>query len=149
MLKILTTTLKRGINVYEGVSPSLLATMSLAVNIKGTNQTELVSSLVKANLIEAKDDVPAWLAVDRKYFTKGANPYLNKPCPISNGESMTDIFTHAIVVNNVSQTLRDKVKVLDIGTGHGYLSFLIAKILEGRSISNYEIRGIDINEEAI
>jgi hypothetical protein len=28
--------LKQGINVYEGISPSLLATMSLSVNIKGS-----------------------------------------------------------------------------------------------------------------
>ena len=37
MLKLLTRSMKRPINVYEGVSPSLLATMSLSANIKGEN----------------------------------------------------------------------------------------------------------------
>lgn len=85
MLQIITTTLRHSINVYEGVSPSLLATMSLAVNINGNNQAELVQSLVKANLIENKNDVSAWEQVDRKYFTKSPNPYLNKPSKISKG----------------------------------------------------------------
>ncbi len=58
---------------------------------------------------------------------------------------MTDIFTHAIIVNNLIDSLKDNISVLDIGTGHGYLSFLISKILKNRLIENYHVTGIDIN----
>jgi len=56
---------------------------------------------------------------------------------------MTDIFTHAIIINELSNHLRDNIKVLDIGTGHGYLSFLISKILRNKGFNNYHINGID------
>ncbi len=40
---------------------------------------------------------------------------------------MTDLFTHAIILNNVEPHLKikDNLKVLDIGTGHGYIAFAI------------------------
>jgi methylase of polypeptide subunit release factors len=62
---------------------------------------------------------------------------------------MTDIFSHAVIINNLCDRLKQKVRVLDVGTGHGYLAFLIAKILERRNIVDYSITGVDINEEAI
>lgn len=41
MIKLFTR-LKNAINVYEGISPSLLATMSLSVNIKGNTNHQLI-----------------------------------------------------------------------------------------------------------
>lgn len=41
------------ISVYEGISPSLLATMSLSVNIGGKTHEELIDNLVKAQLVQA------------------------------------------------------------------------------------------------
>lgn len=67
--------------------------------------------------------------IDRQLFTKTINPYENKPYPISKGEKMTDIFTHAVIINNLTPYWKDNIKILDIGTGHGYLCFLIAQIL--------------------
>lgn len=100
MLKYLTTSIARSINVYQGVSPSLLATMSLAVDIKGDTHAQLVDSLLKARLIPA-DEVAAWNQVDRGHFTRTEKPYQNKPYPISRGQTMTDIFTHAVIINNL------------------------------------------------
>ena len=43
---------------------------------------------------------------------------------------MTDILTHAVVLQSIESWLNiPSVKILDIGTGHGYLAFTIAKIL--------------------
>jgi len=42
---------------------------------------------------------------------------------------MTDVFTHSIIVSSLVPHLTPNPKILDIGTGHGYLSFLISKIL--------------------
>jgi hypothetical protein len=39
------------ISVYEGISPSLLATISLSEGIKGTTNEELITSLMKSNII--------------------------------------------------------------------------------------------------
>jgi hypothetical protein len=51
MMKILTRKIIMGINVYEGISPSLLATMSLSVDIKGSSHNELIDSLRRAKLV--------------------------------------------------------------------------------------------------
>lgn len=40
------------ISVYEGISPSLLATMSLSVNIGGKTHEQLVHNLLKNKLIQ-------------------------------------------------------------------------------------------------
>ena len=48
---------------------------------------------------------------------------------------MTDIFTHAIMVNAIIPSFKSKMSVLDIGTGHGYLSFLIEQILRKKGYS--------------
>jgi hypothetical protein len=43
------------ISVYEGISPALLATMSLSQGIKGINNDELINSLLKSNIIRNKN----------------------------------------------------------------------------------------------
>ena len=48
---------------------------------------------------------------------------------------MTDIFTHAVILNSLDGFWKPKLKVLDVGTGHGYLAFLTAQILENITIS--------------
>jgi hypothetical protein len=42
------------ISVYEGISPSLLTTISLSEGVKGTTNDELITSLVKSNIIRNK-----------------------------------------------------------------------------------------------
>ena len=56
---------------------------------------------------------------------------------------MTDIFTHAVMINTLSSQWKNNMNILDIGTGHGYLSFLISKILSKKKM-NFSITGIDI-----
>jgi ubiquinone/menaquinone biosynthesis C-methylase UbiE len=57
---------------------------------------------------------------------------------------MTDVFTHAVVVNSLAGHWRNDMSILDVGTGHGYLPFLIANILRNKGLKNYNIKGIDI-----
>ncbi len=75
MISQLLRTLRYKVNVYEGISPSLLATMSLSVNIKGTTQAHLISNMVKANLISNDAEINAFKELDRQLFTTAKNPY--------------------------------------------------------------------------
>ena len=65
--------------------------------------------------------------LDRALFTSETKVYHNKPNKISKGQTMTDIFSHSIILNNLEPQLKLKSnpKILDIGTGHGYLAFAI------------------------
>ncbi len=56
------------ISVYEGISPSLLATMSLSTGVKGNTNEELINSLVKSNVIRNKTLEAVMKKVDRKHF---------------------------------------------------------------------------------
>lgn len=56
------------ISVYEGISPSLLATMSLSQGVKGSTNEELINSLVKSNVIRNKTLEAVMKKVDRKHF---------------------------------------------------------------------------------
>jgi ubiquinone/menaquinone biosynthesis C-methylase UbiE len=62
---------------------------------------------------------------------------------------MTDIFTHSVIVSNLGPYWRNNMNILEVGTGHGYLAFLIAAILEKKGFKDYKINGLDINEVAI
>ncbi len=61
---------------------------------------------------------------------------------------MTDIFTHSIVLQNISSHLKrgNGHKVLDIGTGHGYLAYTLFKIFESNGLDSQKIYGIDLNK---
>jgi hypothetical protein len=53
-MQLLTKNLiKASISVYDGISPALLATISLSQNIKGSNHQELVNSIKKSNIIQS------------------------------------------------------------------------------------------------
>lgn len=62
---------------------------------------------------------------------------------------MTDIFTHAVMVNALSSAWKNNMRILDIGTGHGYLSFLISQILKQKSVTGSVVEAIDIHSESI
>ena len=67
-------------------------------------------------------------SVDRGCFVNDKNPYLNKPYKIAGKENMTDIFTHSVILQSICENVVDGSKALDIGTGHGYLAFILDKI---------------------
>lgn len=53
---------------------------------------------------------------------------------------MTDIFTHSLILQSMSDYVINNAKILEIGTGHGYLSYVLKKM--NRAL---EITGIDCN----
>lgn len=100
---------KAAISVYEGISPALLATMSLSQGVKGSTNSELIDSLVKSNIIHNKKLESTMKQIDRKLFIPQLGGhrtyYENKPYKISGGQTMTDIFTHAVILENCCSRL--------------------------------------------
>ena len=72
---------------------------------------------------------------------------------------MTDIFTHAVVLEKVTGHLESRLinkknwRILDIGCGHGYLAYVIAKyfekVINGVEHLQCSILGIDAIGEAV
>ncbi len=89
------------ISVYDGISPALLATISLSQNIKGSNHELLVNSLKSSNIVQSPHILTSLKKLDRSLFTHELKAYDNKPNKISKGQNMTDLFSHAIILNNI------------------------------------------------
>lgn len=88
----------RWINVYSGIPPALLASMSMGAQIKAASQAELTATLKKNGIISSPEVEKTLNSIDRRLFTNDADCYNNKPCRISDGQNMTDALTHALVL---------------------------------------------------
>lgn len=107
---------------------------------------------------------------DRKYFIddtlnkdKKGSYYENRPYKIKGGQNMTDIFTHAVILERLAEQLQNmamdtnnkdikQLRILDIGTGHGYLAYVISSLISSIFAKNKlkpYIYGIDSNSAAI
>lgn len=86
------------INVYSGVSPALLASISMGAQIKASSQKELVEALRKNGIVRSEAVAKVLEKLDRVWFTEDPQCYNNKPSPISSKENMTDAFTHALTL---------------------------------------------------
>ena len=75
---------------------------------------------------------------------------------------MTDIFTHAVMLDRITDFLKRKIEsksqqsisVLDIGTGHGYLAYVIAAFMDRMAQEHsykgeFDITGIDAIQACI
>ena len=75
---------------------------------------------------------------------------------------MTDIFTHAVMLDRISDFLDKRIKgkkdqslsILDIGTGHGYVAYVLAafmdRMIEKHSYKvEFDITGIDAIQQCI
>lgn len=82
MLTSLLSKVSRQINVYSGISPSLLASISLGSSLKGNTHHELIDNLYKSNIAQCPTLKQALLQLDRASFTPHSHPYENKPYPI-------------------------------------------------------------------
>lgn len=65
------------------------------------------------------------LLVDRKYFCP-TNPYDNRPQLIANGVTISAPHMHAYALEYLKDNLKNNSKVLDIGSGSGYLTACFA-----------------------
>lgn len=86
MLKNILSSLRHTISVYEGISPSLLATISLSSCLKSDikSNEELVDVLVKNSIIFQKDLIQVMKSIDRKDFIHITKPHSSA---ISNNEN--------------------------------------------------------------
>lgn len=150
MLRLLLSHSMFRIQYSDGIRPSLLATLSLSVNIGGSNHYQLIHSLQKNNIVQCSFVLEALHSLDRQSFTSVPFPYKNIPYRIHSDENMTDILTHAIILQHLSPFLcRNFLNILDIGTGHGYLAFAMAKILLFKGYTHFRITGLDSSLQSV
>ena len=97
-----------------------------------TNQ-QLVEKLIFDKVLVTPRIIKAFKAIDRKDFVLPGDEdraYEDRPLSIGYGATISQPTTVAIMLEKLQPELGDKI--LEIGTGSGYLTALLAKIIGGK-----------------
>ena len=100
---------------------------------------ELVNILVAQGLLKNPKIRDVFLRVDRGKFISFANDdtsYLDKPIPIDCGQTISA--PHMVAIMTELLDLKGKENILEIGTGSGYQSAIIATISKDIKITTIE-----------
>lgn len=100
--------------------------------------TVLIESLKINGKISSRRVERAMLSVDRGLFC-AANPYVDEAQRIEHGATISAPHIHASILMLLRSRLTKDAKVLDIGSGSGYLTICMASMLE----SDGKVIGID------
>lgn len=69
------------------------------------------------------------LKVDRAHYCPSDEPYLDRPCEIGFGATISAPHMHAAALETLKDKLKDGAKVLDVGSGSGYLTACMAHMV--------------------
>jgi protein-L-isoaspartate(D-aspartate) O-methyltransferase len=101
-----------------------------------TTQAQLVQHLVAQHLLRTPRVIDAFRHVDRRGFVNEnllASPdveaYEDRPLPIGSGQTISAPHMHAMCAEALADKLVPGARVLDVGSGSGYLVSVFAKLV--------------------
>jgi protein-L-isoaspartate(D-aspartate) O-methyltransferase len=94
----------------------------------GTTNATLVSSLQHNNLITSSRVATAMLSTDRAHFCP-SDPYRDSPQPIGHAATISAPHMHANAAEALLPYLKPGARVLDVGSGSGYLTCVLAALV--------------------
>ncbi|KAJ5667933.1 protein-L-isoaspartate(D-aspartate) O-methyltransferase [Penicillium maclennaniae] len=94
----------------------------------GSTNNELVENLVKVELIKNERVKEAMLGVDRAHYAP-SRPYSDSPQRIGHGATISAPHMHGQACEYLIDHLQPGSKVLDIGSGSGYLTHVFANLV--------------------
>ncbi|CAI7600555.1 unnamed protein product [Penicillium pancosmium] len=115
----------------------------------GSTNTELVENLFKGGLIKDDRVKEAMLGVDRAHYAP-SRPYSDSPQPIGHGATISAPHMHGHACEYLIDHLYPGARVLDIGSGSGYLTHVLANLVTGPDTSDKgQVIGIDHIHELV
>ncbi|KAL4805243.1 protein-L-isoaspartate O-methyltransferase [Aspergillus unguis] len=123
----------------------------MAWSCSGTTNTELIENLSKAGLIKDERVKRAMMAVDRGHYARN-RPYSDSPQPIGYGATISAPHMHGHACEYLINYLRPGSRVLDIGSGSGYLTHVIANLVVNPSTNGPpkgQVVGVDHIQELV
>lgn len=108
------------------------------------NHKNLIETLKDNGNVQSKQVESAMLAVNREYFCTD-DPHSDMAQKIGYGSTISAPHMHATILELLQSRLTDNAKVLDIGSGSGYLTICMASMLG----SGGKVIGIDHVSELI
>ncbi|KAG2430490.1 hypothetical protein HXX76_010013 [Chlamydomonas incerta] len=96
----------------------------------GSSNASMVAALKRAGLVRSPHVEAAMLAVDRGLFVPpGQSPYQDAPQPLGCGATISAPHMHAVCLELMAEQLRPGARVLDVGSGSGYLALVFAAMV--------------------
>lgn len=98
----------------------------------GTDQASLVALLRRTGRVTSPRVAETLRAIDRRFFVAPGTPedeiYMDSPCPIGRGQTISAPHMHAACLELMEDVLVPGARVLDVGSGSGYLAAAMAKM---------------------
>ncbi|EME77715.1 uncharacterized protein MYCFIDRAFT_45789 [Pseudocercospora fijiensis CIRAD86] len=117
----------------------------MAWRSSGSSNEELIEKLAQNGLITSERVKNAMTAVDRAHYAP-YSPYQDSPQTIGHRATISAPHMHANACESLLSYLRPGSKVLDIGSGSGYLTHVLAELIKAAppsSSSSGTVIGID------
>ncbi|CAG8905114.1 unnamed protein product [Penicillium egyptiacum] len=115
--------------------------MTMAWYCSGSTNTELIENLFKAGLIHNERVKDAMIGVDRAHYAP-SRAYSDSPQPIGYGATISAPHMHGHACEYLIDYLKPGARVLDIGSGSGYLTHVLANLVAGSGHQG-QVIGID------
>ncbi|KXT15531.1 hypothetical protein AC579_3405 [Pseudocercospora musae] len=123
--------------------------MSMAWRSSGSSNEELIEKLAQNGLIMSERVKNAMKGVDRAHYAPYA-PYQDSPQTIGHRATISAPHMHANACESLLPYLRPGSQVLDIGSGSGYLTHVLAELVKAHpNTSSSEKAGTVIGVEHI
>ncbi|KIW02751.1 protein-L-isoaspartate O-methyltransferase [Verruconis gallopava] len=101
----------------------------MAWRSSGSSNEELVNNLHRNGVFESDKVRQAMLRVDRAHYAPTA-PYEDSPQSIGHRATISAPHMHASACESLLPFLKDGSKVLDVGSGSGYLTHVLAELVK-------------------
>ncbi|RKF60352.1 Protein-L-isoaspartate O-methyltransferase [Erysiphe neolycopersici] len=108
----------------------------MAWQCSGSTNTELIRNMYQSGIITNTRVMNAMLKVDREHYAP-SRPYEDAPQPIGWGATISAPHMHASAAEALVPFLRQGARVLDIGSGSGYLTAVLAELVLDQKNDNY------------
>ncbi len=99
----------------------------------GTDNDSLVDALVRNRVLKTRKVIDAMRRVDRGNYClpfSGQNAYEDHPLPIGSNATISAPHMHAACLELVHDRVTENARVLDVGSGSGYLTSCFAAMLD-------------------
>lgn len=101
----------------------------MAWRSSGSSNETLIENLARHGLITSPRVKQAMLSVDRAHYAPYA-PYQDSPQPIGHRATISAPHMHASACESLLPYLKPEARVLDVGSGSGYLTHVLAELVK-------------------
>ncbi|KAI0763477.1 Pcmt1-prov protein [Trametes elegans] len=106
----------------------------MAWRCTGATNAELIANMAKAGIINSDQVVAAMSKVDRAHYVQfPKSAYDDYPQSIGHGATISAPHMHAYATENLLPLLKPGARVLDVGSGSGYLCAVLWQLLHDPS----------------